>query len=188
MEREAAAEASGEALRARLNGALRAPLAARDREVGLAPEGPVISALEQATYDSPTPGNGRAVFDVTVSADGEVVALDLVDASEGRAAWEGVARAAHAAARAKRLAMRGGGARIVRIEVESRIVMPSGADPGVEVDVLGVPVKKGEGPHPTLIDILNPGRPMFPLGITGDVSDIGAKRRRIVHAHAVGER
>lgn len=84
--------------------------------------------------------------------------------------------------------------------------MPSGADPGLEVRALGIPLKRGEGKRSARIDILtpdikfgmarvpNPGNPsetlelpsvelnLGLLGLAGDPADIGAERQRMVSA------
>jgi hypothetical protein len=41
-----------------------------------------------------------------------------------------------------------------RIRVTSHVQLPSGADPGLAIDVLGVPVKRGAGPRSTRLSIL----------------------------------
>jgi hypothetical protein len=90
------------------------------------------------------------------------------------------------------------------VRVESRVQLPSGADPGLTVNILGVPVQKGQGPRSARIDILDVTPKLetkeerLPSGQTvsvprlsvgnvlsmmGDLSDIGAKPQRMVHAH-----
>jgi hypothetical protein len=104
----------------------------------------------------------------------------------------------------------------MRIEVTSREEMPSGHDPGVAVSVLHVPLTHGRGPKATKVDILDVAPKVvvdlpdpnedpsvgqaapvrFPkahvqvltlFGTDGDLVDIGAAARRVVHARVLDE-
>ncbi len=119
--------------------------------------------------------------------------------------WSRVATRALTALSKRRLRVpQGAKGMELRIRVESRWALPSGADPGLEVRLLGVPLKKGEGKRSAkisilepkasieMVDVPQPGNTKIPmpapqlgvgiLGVAGDPSDIGAKPRRIVHA------
>jgi hypothetical protein len=67
------------------------------------------------------------------------------------------------------------------------VELPSGADPGLEVRALGLPIKRGQGERSARIDILNPLTLAAPLSVLGDPADIGATARRMVRAHVVSE-
>jgi hypothetical protein len=160
---------------------LRSELAARDTAIGLGPDGPVVAALEdQARRGSAL---GHATFDVTVDAGGFVVALSAVSATESREDWSAIGAKSLLALKGKTLRRKG--PLSMRIEVDARIALPSGADPGLGVSVLGIPLKKGDGPKSAQVAV--GGTPYGP-GVSGrfDVADVGAKSRRVVHAHVVG--
>lgn len=175
----APADGKSEASR-RTENMLRADLAAHDTAIGLGPDGPVIAALEDHARRSVA--NGRATFDVTVDARGLVVSLTAVGASESHDDWWAVGAQSLAALKGKMLRRKG--PLSMRIEVDARIALPSGADPGVGVDVAGIPLKKGDGPKSSKVSV---GGTPFGPGVTlqGDLADIGAKTRRVVHAHVV---
>jgi hypothetical protein len=98
----------------------------------------------------------------------------------------------------------------MRIEITTAYKMPSGTDPGTDVRVFHVPVKRGSGKQSSKIDILDPipkvtcvdtpnpdansgvKLPSCTVGLTilgmrGDLSDVGAKPRRVVHGRVVDE-
>ncbi len=175
----APADGKSEASR-RTENMLRADLAAHDTAIGLGPDGPVIAALEDHARRSVA--NGRATFDITVDARGLVVSLTAVGATESHDDWRAVGAQSLAALKGKTLRRKG--PLSMRIEVDARIALPSGADPGVGVDVAGIPLKKGDGPKSAKVSV---GGTPFGPGVTlqGDLADIGAKTRRVVHAHVV---
>lgn len=183
---------------------LRDPARERDQALGLGPEGPVLSALADGTSQSTAPITGRAVFLAKTGPGGEVESIELQDAEGGRAGWAEAARIALASLRGKKLNLRGGTTRaVMRLEVKSAWKLPSGHDPGVEMSVFHVPLKKGEGKQSTRVKVLEPEVgvseimispgvtlkvPYFHvtiLGIAGDPADIGAAPRRVIHTRAL---
>jgi hypothetical protein len=180
---------------------LREPARARERELGLGPDGPVLAALSEASSLGTTDVKGRAVFVAVADATGMVIGIDVLECDGGRAGWTSAAKAAHAALAGKKLRMpsTAKGARM-RIEIVSEWKMPSGHDPGTDVSVLGVPVAKGEGKKSTSVELLNPlpkletvelgpgVKVTVPIvqvtviAVNGDPADIGARPRRVVHA------
>lgn len=205
------ADAPGSA-ESRLNESLRAEIADADVHAGLTRGGPVISALRLATFEVATPNNGTASFLARTDATGLVVSLEPTDVSSHYAAWQKVARRALGQLKGKRLRVPDGSQGLsVRLEVVSRIQLPSGRDPGLGVSALGLPIKKGDGEHSTRIDILKPsvdlrsidvpgttgadphGLPTLRLGVNlfgldADPVDVGAKAQRIVRVRVVNER
>lgn len=182
----------------------------RDREVGLGPEGPLLAALRRETQASTVVVNGRALLRATLNREG-LLELTLLQATEDAAAWTEVAQRVrqtlrkwpvHLADQARALQL--------DVEVVSINQLPSGADPGLGVDVLGIPLKKGKGPKSARISILEPhlsleheSMPMpdgdtveLPrlnigfnvFGLAADPSDIGAKARRVVRARVTRAR
>ena len=182
--------------------ALRAPARARDRELGLGPEGPVLAALGEATSASTAPVQGRAVFLAVTDGTGMIVGIDVVDCDGSRDGWNDAAALARAALKGKKLRLpsTSSGAQM-RIEVTSAWKLPSGHDPGVDMTFFHVPVKKGEGKQSTKVAVLDPIPKLevdeleiapgvkIPvpsvrvdiLAVQGDPADIAAKPRRIVH-------
>lgn len=158
-------------------------LHARDRDIGLTPEGPVLSALSDATYEGSAPPKGRAVFVAIVDKLGVVVDLRLGD-GEG-AGWREVRERAVKTLASKKVTMRGAGPVELRIEVVSQVVLPSGSEhhvtPAASASKIEVPdnAKIGGGAG----DVVQ----SWTVG-TFDLSDIGAKRRQVVHARVVSSR
>lgn len=196
----------------RLNDSLRAEIADADVAAGITRGGPVISAVRLATFEVATPNNGTASFLATTDATGLVVAIEPTHVSSHYSAWQKVAARALVQLKSKRLRVPAGSNGLsVRLEVASRVQLPSGRDPGLGVSALGIPVKKGDGKQSTRVDILKPAvdlqtvevpsasggdpqkLPMLKLGVNlfgldGDPVDIGAQARRIVHVRIVNER
>jgi hypothetical protein len=189
---------------------MREELAQKDSKLGFGAHGPVIAALERWTRAGATPENASAVFLAQVDEKGRLVRVGVLEASEAYAAWSAVADRTFAALRKRKLSVPAGARGVaMQIRVESRVQMPSGADPGLGVRALGIPLKRGEGKRSAQIDILTPqvdvemvdsplpgqagvklpvvslGVPV--LGVVGDPVDIGAKRLRIVRARVVSQ-
>src|SRR5690606_35771049 len=95
--------------------------AAREREtsLGLGPEGPVLTALVEATARSTAPVRVRAIFAATADESG-VFQIELRDAEGSRAGWDDARTIALAALKGKRLRLPAGATRaVMRIEVVS---------------------------------------------------------------------
>ncbi len=191
------------------------PLLKHDRSVGLGAEGPALAAIEEIAVASTAAVNGRAVLSLIADATGLVTRVSCVDGDHAQ--WDGVAADIAKALSNKRLRGVPGGRGVeMRIEVTSREQLPSGRDPGVEVRVLRIPVKRGRGPKSTRVDILNvdpkvvlddpevegegPSAQAAPVkfpkahlelirlfGLDGDPADIGVAARRVVHAKVLEE-
>jgi len=186
-----------------------------DRAVGLGAEGPAIAAIEETVVASTASVNGRAVLSLVADALGVVTGVSCIDGDHAH--WYGIAADIAKALAKKRLRGVPGGRGVeMRIEVTSREEMPSGRDPGMAINVLGLPVKKGRGPKSAHMDLLavNPkividdtgeegegpqaeASPVkFPkahiqlftlFGLDYDLVDIAAPARRVVHAHVLEE-
>jgi hypothetical protein len=166
---------------------IRDALDARDHALGLDQGGPMVAVLEEVTRPSDTPSDGYAVFEVTVGPDGEVSDVRVVDANEARPAWERVAMDLRTTLRKRGIGLRRksekgaattpegkGRGMVVTLEVKSRWSLPSGAG---DKRISGPYVKFGADPD-------------TPVAAGGhfDVSDIGQRASRQVHARVVGER
>jgi hypothetical protein len=133
-----------------------------------------------------------------------VLSVTLLSSDGGHAGWSDAAKAALAKLQGTKLRLPSTAKRAeVTIEVTSDWKLPSGHDPGVDVDVFHLPVKKGEGKKSTRVSLLDPipkittvdlapglNIPVPQVEVTivrveGDPADIGAKPRRIVHTRLV---
>jgi len=190
-------------------------LLTHDRGEGLGSEGPAVAAIEKAVYESAISVKTRAVLSVVADAEGVVTGVSCVDGNHSE--WDKLAEEIAKALQGKRLRKPPGGRGVaMRIEVTSREELPSGRDPGLEVRALGFPLKRGRGPNSTRVDILNiepkividlpdpqddpsvgqAAAVRFPrahiqlinlFGLSGDLVDIGAAARRVVHARVLDE-
>jgi hypothetical protein len=146
---------------------LRAALAAKDHALGLdlPGVGAVASAVAEAVRASEVPAESRSTFQVRLDASGRVTSVRPLRYSAGDSgAW---ARAAEIAVRrlaGTALAMIGAysSGAIVTVEITSLLTLPSGSS----------------GPK------IHPGAPggQIGTGASFDLSDIGAKPRRVVRS------
>lgn len=186
--------------------ALRDPAREREQSLGLGPEGPVLTALAASTSQSLAPVKGKAVFVVKTNAEGDVVDIELQEAEGGRPGWADAGRIAREALDGKKLRLPPGVKRMVmKIEVTSAWKLPSGQDPGTDVELFGRSIAKGEGKDSGKVTILDPipklrveevdlgsgvklRVPTIEIDIfraTVDPTNIGAKPRRVVHTRLV---
>jgi len=165
-----------------------------DQFHGLGPEGPVLTELVNLARIETTPLNSHARFEFTTDAQGHLLRVTLLQSSSDPRPWQRIAQTIHDRLRGQelRLAHTGKGATFT-VKVEVRLALPSGADPGFALNVLGIPLKKGAGPRSTRLDILN----LNPMALAdpslgsfgaiavlrGDLVDIGALTSKQTHAH-----
>jgi len=168
---------------ARLDHGLAAAIARDDQKKGLGPEGPVITQVLASAYRGNLPFNTKARLSVSADDQGNVLSVSVLSSDGAPQEWQQLADDVFAKFAGKRLRAMGKRGYRFTLAVNSRNQLPSGADPGVNVSVLGIPLKKGGGPRSTSISILNPTNPSEVLGLVGDLSDIGATARRVVRAH-----
>jgi hypothetical protein len=195
-----------QALNERLNHSLRSELANHDQKLGLGPEGPAVAAVKGIVLDSATLPNTSAVLRLRTDADGLTVHVEVIEASNASDGWRRIADELKRALAGKKLRVppgTGGVSMILR--VASRVQLPSGADPGLAVELFGQTLKAGEGDKSSKISILTPkvviqeveipfsnGGTMPVVGValsivsgSGDIGDIGAVARRVVTAYLV---
>jgi hypothetical protein len=169
-------------------GAIKSELRERDRDVGLTPEGPILTALKDATYASSAPERGRATFAVIIDAEGLVVELRLVGASGNDVkSWDDAlahAKKALASSRAK-LTMRGAGRTELRIEVTSDVVLPSGRRPDSRPVAPVLSASKVTIVESAPDQGVTAGLPKTSTVGTFELADIAAKPRRVVHTRVV---
>ena len=144
-----------------------------------------MRALEAAVYASNVPLNASASFVFVIDSEGKLLSSAVDNDGLDHHAWSRVARETAQALVQRRLTVPKGKGVKLTVAVTSRLELPSGADPGVEVNIQGFPVKKGAGPRSTKLDFFIFPFPTAALG--GDPADIGAHARRMVRAHVVSE-
>ena len=170
----------------------------------LGPAGPVLTSLESATRNGEVAVNASALFRCVIDAKGKLVSVTVTESTSDPTPWRRVAKRVAEALKSRvlRVPKTGHGA-TVSIRVVSREALPSGADPGLAVSVLGIPIKEGQGEKSARIDILD----VMPkleveeveldsgqvykvptvklpriLAVAADPSDIGSPAQRVVHA------
>lgn len=178
-------------------------IAKSDQARGLGPEAPLLARLEVETRGSDAPGNSTALFRATTDARGRLIGFELVEASAGAREYRLLAARVLEKLRDVRLRIpRGVRGVTMDLRVISHVELPSGRDPGLGVDLLGIPLKKPGGEKSPRVSILRidpkgykvelpNGKtialPSMPLGqlleLDGDPVDIGAKAQRMVRAH-----
>jgi hypothetical protein len=194
--------------------ALRDGIHERDHDLGLDVGGPLVAVAEELTRPSATPVDSQAHFEVMADATGHVTSVRLLDASEGYDAWNELVSSFQGALRDRALQVPSGTRGVaITIEVTSRVQLPSGFDPGVDVSILNIPLKKAPAgqKRPRRVEILTikpkieeaPRDPTlnspFKLpqyrvelvkifGLAFDPVDIGVPASRVVHARVVKER
>jgi hypothetical protein len=164
-----------------------------------------LSNIERLALTNAAVSNGFATFTVRILEGGKID-FNLLGTSTDRAAWNTLFEQAKRELAGKKLLPPKGSRGIeYEIRVESRVQMPSGADPGFRISAFGKELKKGEGKRANGIDLF-PSLPKlrveetempngeralaqrldFPiLRAPFDLADLSGKRSRIVSAHVV---
>ncbi|HEU4578441.1 MAG TPA: hypothetical protein VFS67_09310 [Polyangiaceae bacterium] len=186
---------------------LRSGLARHDQQLGLGPEGPAVAAVTDLVMQSTSAPNTSALLVLRTDGAGETVHVGLAEASGDTAAWNAIAAELQKALHGKKLRVpAGSGGVTMQLRVESREQLPSGADPGLAIDLFGQEVKSGAGDRATRLQLLTPkivleqyqvsstdphakvpvvGVQFALVAVQGDPVDIAAVARRVVHAHLV---
>jgi hypothetical protein len=169
----------------RLDRSVRDALVRHDHSLGLDAAGALVALAEDCTRRSDAPFDGKATFEVTINAAGTIAGVRVLSAIQPSDTWQSVASKLSEVARSRSALIRPTGRPLrVRLEVSSRWVLPSGARPGR-------PLK----PQATLYETWQTeGEAVIPLqpsavaaGVRGDLSDIGARPVRDVHARILSE-
>jgi hypothetical protein len=160
---------------------------ARDTQAhGLGPEGPVLRTLEADVYASSLPLDSNALFFIETDSEGRITDLNVSESASDARLWLEVAERTRAALKNRKLKLSPGtGGVRMQIRVSTREQLPSGADPGLDVNILGIPVKKSGKQHAASLNLLSPNKSLNPLSLNFDPVDIGAQTQRMVHARLV---
>jgi hypothetical protein len=127
----------------------------RSGELGLGPEGPILSKLEKLALSNSGIGNGFATLSVRI-VDGGKLDFELLGASTDHFQWLKLLEQAKRELQAQKLSPPAGSHGVeFEIRLESRVQLPSGADPGFFVDLFGRTLKKGEGKRSNGVSILS---------------------------------
>lgn len=157
--------------------------------------------------ESPTQPNTSGLLVIRTDAAGLTRSVEVLEASNDTQGWQRIARELERALAGKKLRVPPRSAGIsMQLRVTSRTQLPSGADPGLAIELFGQTIKAGSGEKSARIKLLSPGITVSEVpvpysangatipvvgfspnvfGLSGDLSDIGAVARRIVNAHLV---
>jgi len=150
--REQANRAAGEAMRGALHD--------NDVALGLGGGGPVVSALEAAVRESTAPDESRAVLVAFADASGTVLRVDVESATDNPA-YRAIAEDVLQRLRGQKVRVPSGSHGIaMRIDVASKLAMPSGGGIGLD--------PRNAGMH-------------------FDIADLGAHPHRVIHARVLNE-
>ncbi len=178
-----------------------------DRAIGLGSHALLTQTINQVATGL-APPRAKARLSVYADAQGNVTAIDVVEANRGFDSWRKVAEQALTALLGKRLSHQLGRPTRMIFEVESKVQLPSGRAPGANVTVLGIPIESSGDDESTqvkiltpevkieMVEVLDPASsggdsvkvpvPMIKmtvLGVDGDLVDIAAPGRQVVHTH-----
>jgi hypothetical protein len=162
---------------------LRDALQARDLELGLGSEGPLISAAHEAASPSLAPDVGSATLEIESDATGKVTTARVVSGAADLPAWNDVAREIVRLSAAKRLHLpRGARGLRTQLRITAERTLPSGEKAQRTAGAVPDDACVGAGATRKC----NAGLPMG-AGIGFDMSDIGAHASRIVRVQLLGE-
>jgi hypothetical protein len=175
----------------------------RDGKIGLGPQGPILRVLSREAAGSLAAAPSYAVVLAKIDGHG-VLSLHLVQANRDYEQWAEVARRVQAALASTTLRLPAGTHGLaLEIRVDVRDELPSGADPGLGVELLGIPLKRGQGDRSAKLKLLEPKLELTqievpslsggtvelpqvaiglaPLGVEADPANLGANAQRMVH-------
>ena len=196
----------------RLHQSLQQGAADNDRSLGLGVPAPLIQALEMAARDVAIPTNATAVFTAAIDGSGHLLGLEFMGSNHASPQWTKVSERVEQALRGRRLSITKNVRGVdFKLRLVARSQLPSGADPGLAVDLLGIPVKKGQGKRSSKISLLDlkpqvlefeipnekgdesvklpvPGIQFNVLTLAADPSDLGAPARHMIHVQVLEEK
>jgi|GEM_PF-2048083 len=183
-----------------------------DLKLGLNVPAPLILAIESAAREVAIPTNSVAVFIANIDGSGQLLGLEYTGSNHASPQWTKLTQRVEQALRGRKLPI---AKRVKGVDLKLRLIaraqLPSGADPGLGVNLLGIPLKKGEGKRSSKITILDPIPKLLQLevpgthgpetikvpvlsavatilNVAGDPADIGAPVRQMVRVEVIEER
>jgi len=154
------ARAAREQANAAAGAAMRDALHDHDTAIGLGGGGPVVTALESVVRESLAPVESHGILIAIADESGTVLRVD-VESSSDAAAFRTIADDVLKRLRTQKVRMPAGSHGLaMRIDVASKMAMPSGGGIGLD--------PKSAGGH-------------------FDISDVGARPRRVIHARVLAE-
>ena len=196
----------------RLRQSMQQGHADRDRVIGLGVPAPLILALETAARDVAIPTNATAIFTANIDGSGNLLGLEFGGSDHASPQWNKLSTRVQQVLQGRKLSIAKNTKGVdFKLRLVARSQLPSGADPGMAVNLLGVPVKKGQGKRSSKITILDPTPKMLEFEIPGatddekvkipvpglvftllnvaaDPSDIGAPARHMIRVQVVDEK
>jgi hypothetical protein len=143
---------------------VRRALDAHDRRVGLSAGSVLVDLTRGAVREGRAPVKAHAQIEIRADATGMVTSVHIIQASSAMDAWEDIAKALAAQARARPLRIPpGAGGVAVTLNVDSSLRMPSGHEAGpTTVTVMRQPVTGSGGGGGRTINV-------GPLGASADI-------------------
>lgn len=180
----------------------------KDRELGLIVPAPLMLALESAAREVAIPSNAVATFTANFDGSGQLLSLEFDGSNHASPQWQRLSSKVEQLLRNRKLSIAKNTKGVdIRLRLEARRQMPSGADPGTTVEVFHTPVKKGQGKRSSKIAILDPvpqvleleigdeklkvpapGLVFNLLSVGVDPSDIGAPERQVIRVQVLQEK
>jgi hypothetical protein len=146
--------------------------------------GPLVSAAHEAASPRIAPDVGTATIEIESDASGEVVSAHVVDSSGDRAQWEDVAAQIRRSMAHKPLRVPAGAHGVrAHVRIVAERTLPSGERTTVHPGAAPDDVCDNSGPTRRC----TAGMPGGAGGTWGDVTNIGAKRSRVVHVQLLDE-
>jgi hypothetical protein len=196
----------------RLNQHLAQATVDQDRDHSLGIEGPITNAVHTAAMSVVVPKSLSKVA-ITIGRDGKLADFRIIETNRDARALKALGERVKRLLANQTVRVPSGRAMEFIYEVKSEVLLPSGHAPGLAVEVLGIPVKKGRDEKSSKISILTPhiafksqsqadpernGKVtqtlpqlvygISVLGLNADAVDIGAPERQVVHTRLVQQR
>ncbi len=182
----------------------------RDRSNGI--EGPITQALHTAAMAVVVP-TSLSKISVIIGSNGKLADFHIVSTNQDARALANLSERLKKLLAAQTIRVPNGRAVEFTYEIKSAVLMPSGRGPGLGVEVLGIPLKEGRADNSSKISILTPKFKFGPvsepdperngkvtqtlpqlaigisvLGLDGDLVDVGANERQVVHTRLIRQR